>query len=339
VAMQLRLLCVGILLLLYPNQSRGQQSVSQQEYDVTISHGFYQEGGNAIDAVAVGSKNGRMLAACLKQGSLYFFNLVTMAADPWRVHCACDKRGKRIGCLQKIAVACDGTVCAIRSDDQQIYRYYWPRAEAPITELSLAHSCRYAKSGHWEPVGATKWYARIPFQQLAVGNSNEIWGIDTYGTAYRLENEQWVSKPLDQKLHKLSVGYDGTVRAIDNQCTMYTYLNDQWIAIEGVPRLTKITVATKNLMWGIDEEQAYILWRYDHGIWKRARSKSGVLAKGFKDVSVNPAGTVFMVDLAGRLYANGENGVPIKVTASKADDEKDARIKKSSKRSKRFAKR
>ena len=109
------------------------------------------------------------------------------------------------------------------------------------------------------------------------------------------------------------------MRAITNQGSLYTYSNDQWIPINGVPRLTKIAVATKDLMWGIDEDQAYMLWRYEQGVWKRVRSNKGALAKGFKDVSVNPAGTVFLVDLAGRLYANGESGIPVGVIKTRTD--------------------
>ena len=129
-----------------------------------LPHGFYQEGGTEATSVAVGSKNGRMIAACLAAGKLNFFNQNTMSADPWLAHKAIGINGKVIDCFKEVAMADDGTVVALSADATTVYYYHWPRIEMPVTMVQGEAK----KEGRWEPFACEN--AAVCFKHISVGN-------------------------------------------------------------------------------------------------------------------------------------------------------------------------
>jgi hypothetical protein len=311
---------------------------------VIVPRGFYQEGGSDFSYVAVGSKNGRMLAVSIKGGKIFFFNNQTMSDNPWIEHTARDPQGKKITNFTEAVAASDGTVYALTADGIA-YRYNWTRSEAPIIATSLAspnvsidlnkgkkHKKKHKKhhkhvqqettEGRWLMVDPGSGEDKRVLKHLAVGNIAEVWALDDAGIVCRLEDETWTPYSKDEKYQGLAVGHDGKVIALDSNGKIQTYVNGQWQPIPS-PRLTKISVANKDLFWGIgDDNGSSVVWKFEKVGWLKLRDRNKQYATGLSDISVNPAGTVFALDRQGRIYANGEEGVPVLFSSLQQPDKK-----------------
>jgi len=281
---------------------------------VAFPNGFYQEGGGGFDQVAVGSKNGRMVAVGLKKGIPYFFDNQTMGADPWTVRQVLDEKRCSIAPLCEVAVASDGTLCGLSAKNHKVYRYCWPRAEAPTPYILLDKTSGTASSGgRWALLDDAK---KLKIKHIAVGSQMEVWAIDEHDVLYRFADGSWALKARNAS--QVSVAYDGTVAVLSKAGHMFMRDGNRWEKIKRPAHLASIAVVSKDLMWGICHKPTAnkkTVWRYVHGTWERQRTRYGMPATGMTCVAANAAETVFALDHAGNIYANGEDGVPMPVLA------------------------
>ncbi len=290
-----------------------------EKTEAILPHGFYQEGGSGATDVAVGSKNGRMLAAYLAAGIVYFFNQETMSDNPWIAHKAFGSDGKSIGQCKKICMADDGTVCALSADATTVYRYRWPRAEEPVTLLQNDAAKEKSvkstnKTGYWVPLACE--CTDVRFKHISVGSYAHIWAIAENGDVYRLQDSMLKRFQLKPGLtcSSLSAGLDGTVVFITQQAKSYVFKDETWFRFSAAPALSKVAVATKRLMWGVHSNQSdgsSELWKFEGGRWHQVTSRGAGSMQKFTDIALNAAGSLFAVGDQGNIYANGEKGAPI----------------------------
>lgn len=285
--------------------------------------GFYKEGGQAVRQVSVGSKFGRMHAACIKNGKICFFNTVLMKQDPWVEHDARDKNGVKIETFDYVSVANDGTVCAISQGGA--YRY-WDEPQEMVKMVrskSRGHkrkAVRVVQNGWWEKL--EQGIEGLVFNQIAVGSAKSIWAVDTRGDVFQYTDQGWRVRKRKHDVVAISVGYDGAVGLITTSGTLQLFVDNKRVQIKDSPLLSSVSVASKDLMWGVgrDSEGVSPVWTFDKGVWLQQPSEGGAPAQNivaFTQVSINPAGTAFLVDAAGAVYANGEEGFSLQLKPKK----------------------
>lgn len=304
---------------------------------VVAPRGFYKEGGGQTDQVAVGSKNGRMVAFQLIGGKPYLFNIDTMADDPWILQRPLDINGHMMPIFRCVAAASDGSVYVV-GDDGHIYRYYWRRAEMPITGVSERVQIPLSYFGRWVAVGVNKKGRKIIFDQVAVGHEKEVWALDKQGVFYRLENGGWVAKSSSEIGQWIAVGLDGTVIGILSTAGVCQWNGEQFQPLPHAPQLKSVAVVSQNELWGIgcdDADGVSLLWKYELGSWIHPKSKKGCDAQGFVAVAANAAGAVFLIDDDGYIYANGDEGVALPVILSHPEQVESMDKKKKCMRSKK----
>jgi virginiamycin B lyase len=128
--------------------------------------------------------------------------------------------------------------------------------------------------------------------QVAVGSAKNVWGVNTQTkTVWHWDGSQWT--PINSWAQQVSVASDGTVWAIDPAGFPYMYTGAAgwpWQAVGG--QLTQVSAGGSNNVWGVNSNN---VWQWDGIQWN---PRPGTMSQ----VSVGPDGTVYALDLSGKVY-------------------------------------
>jgi len=260
---------------------------------VNLPEGFTQVGGKAY-RISVGSTpDGKLLVMAIGVDfGLYRYDAISMDANPWIKIDVKDKAGEEVLGFKDISVASDGTACVLSSDGI-VYQYDWDH-------------------DNWFEINRGQEHVHVTLDRIAVGNSYCMWGLDkATRSIYQLLPDGWKERGTDAGM-ALSVGFDGTVVVINQalETYMFDYKDGSWDDFANTVRLGRIAVGNRKYMWGTHAVGVdFQIWYMNNGVWTRAQADDKTGACGFKQTSVNAAGTVLAIDFSGNIYKRGERGV------------------------------
>ncbi|CAG8602840.1 15172_t:CDS:2 [Funneliformis mosseae] len=130
-----------------------------------------------------------------------------------------------------------------------------------------------------------KWMRVDGFlKQIAVGDENNIWGINSKDEVFYRRGNVWIQAPGN--LSQVSVAADGTCWGVNANHEIFRWNGEGWDSING--NLIQIKVASIRHVIGINHKHEVFLWK--NGDWKMI--EGGLL----KHVSISPEGNVWGIN-------------------------------------------
>lgn len=295
--------------------------------ELYLPAGFTDEKGPKMKVLASGSRNGRLEAwGISSDGNMYCWD-VDGVVSGWKLHVPRVNDDDRLESVHDIALSSDGGLCCLSRG--RAYLYSW--AQDRWSQLKLG-------DGNED----------LRFDQIAVGNKENIWASDaTHTTVYQHTRTGWQERA--DACIAVACGYDGTVVVLNDAGEPYLYspqgndsLDDDWIDIsvgksivpEGeIPgflettehniQLDSVAVINADDMYGITKDMKIVHftgteWQWVVGTNVKEPFDIGI-ARGFLEFEANAAGTLFATTSDGTVYKRGGQGYTPKTVEKKEE--------------------
>lgn len=286
--------------------------VYKQDPSVNLPANFLPEQGSA-DVIAVGSTLAKrnqdgsftggdldVYALCAtsdkeKKEQIYSdirrYDLYNTTSDPWTSFTTQTKDSGNLYGIKNISASSDGLLFLLDKDGR-VFRY--DPTEQKFLKLNPGEKNR-----------------NIKITQISVGNKTSLWCIDNKKSLYQyIKGSGWVEKA--KNISSVSAALDGTIVCImwnknpkiSGYCIVLEGL--KWSAIGG-SQMDKVAVGNSSTIWGLKNGS---VWQYNptRKIWQPVYGIDGKPSSGFKDIQINAAGTIFIIDNDGLIYRMGEAG-------------------------------
>ncbi len=300
---------------------------TQVDGELYLPAGFTEESGPKMKAIASGSRKGKIEAWGLSlDGNLYYWEVEGVVSG-WRLHTPRTSDDEVLEGVHDLALSSGGILCCLSRG--KAYEYNW-------------------SSDRWIQLKLGSGNEQLRFDQIAVGNRENIWASDAqHTTVYQHSSTGWKEKA--DACIAVSCGYDGTVVVLNDAGEPYIYdpsaqENDSWIDISvgqsivpesEIPgfsettdkniQLESLAVVNSEDMYGITKDLKMVRytgleWRWVVGTNVKEPFDLGI-ARGFFQVQANAAGTLFAVTPKGSVYKRGGRGAEQKLALKKAKEE------------------
>jgi hypothetical protein len=190
-------------------------------------------------------------------------------------------------------------------------------------KLIKKHKKQEKFAGMWTEVFPGKDLKDLKFDQLSVGEQDEVWAVDVANKkVYQWSSEGWNLRASDG----IAVAAGDNFAVYLNQDGALFKSNQtakgiEWTPIADAPKFSKIAVGSKDQIWGVVKKDTMLeVWRMDAGKGQRVKTDSGKELEGLSEVSVNAQGEAFAIHASGVV---SYLGAPNMVHVSMADDEED----------------
>ena len=257
---------------------------------VALAKGFSQIDGNA-HRIAVGSRGNKTLVLAIgSDDKIYCYRPGLHGKASWQRFTDEKNDDTHVAGFKDVSVSSDGVVVALSLKGEPLY-FRW-------------------KHGCWESIRCkkSKGFERQLFDRIAVGNKYCLWGLKkSTRDLYQWTPHGW--KVRDMASMSIDLAADGTVVSVgaDRQVHVFNYQDKQWDQLPNPGLLGRIAASSRDNMWGTSSvvDKLYV-WHLSKGSnahnWSLQKTQEKAFAKGFKQISVNTAGTAFALDSHGSIY-------------------------------------
>jgi len=126
--------------------------------------------------------------------------------------------------------------------------------------------------------------------QIAVGNAQQIWGVNANDQIYRRTGAGWTQMP--GAAVNVSAAADGTAWVVNRAGNIYQWTGADWRQVSG--SLTQVSVGSANLVWGVNANDQIFRWLGGDS-WEQITGAA-------VNVSVAADGAVWIVSRNGNIY-------------------------------------